>query len=150
MSLAPKLRTQQAHNILSNTSKQLANTLEPRYFRYTPHHKCMNSSCKKARHHGYKGIATRTGQPRLKGNQTDPTLLREMKKLPLCAVGKDYYKAHYLPNATNENPMLSSGSDFKSPSVAHPKLPNNGVQSSPSISCSPTAENLLTGSTNYP
>ena len=37
-----------------------------------------------------------------------------------------------------------------SPSFNHLKLPDNGAQSSPSIFCSPTAEHILTGSTNYP
>ena len=71
-------------------------------------------------------------------------------QLHLFARRRDYYKVHYLPNATNKNPMLSSGSNSKSPSVNHLRLPNNGAQSSPSIFCSPTAEHLLTGSTNYP
>ena len=35
-------------------------------------------------------------------------------QLPLFARRKDYPKVHYLPNATNENPMLSSGSDSES------------------------------------
>ena len=114
MPLAPKLRAQQAHHTLINTGKQLPNTLALWYFRVTPHHKCMNSSCKKARHHGYKEIATRAGQSRLRRNQTAPTLLKEMTKSYLFT------------------------------------LPNNGAHASPAIFCSPTAEHLLTGSTNYP
>ena len=71
MLLAPKLRTQQAHNTLSNTCKQLPNTLALWYFSVTPHNECMKKSCKKARHHGYKAITTRAGQQqRLKENQT--------------------------------------------------------------------------------
>ena len=71
---------------------------------------------------GYREIATRVGQPRLKGHQTSPTLLREMNKphslwvgqeskwtqaapeilremnkLPWFAVIKVDYKNYYLP-----------------------------------------------------
>ena len=42
----------------------------------------MNSSCKNATYDGYREFATRVGQPRIKGNQTSPTLLREMNKPP--------------------------------------------------------------------
>ena len=104
----------------------------------------MNSSCKNATYDEYKEIATRVGQPRIQGNQTsttllremnnppswrvvqeskwtqaDPEILREMNKLPLFAVRRDYYKVHYLPNATSEEPMLTSGSDFKSLNYEH-------------------------------
>jgi hypothetical protein len=114
MPLVSKLMVQQAHNTLSNTGKQLPNSLALWYFIDTPHHEYMNSSCKNARHRGYKENATRKEQqPRLEGNQTAPAPLREMNKLPVFAVSKFYYEVHYLPNATSEEPMLSSGSDFK-------------------------------------
>ena len=71
-------------------------------------------------------------------------------QLPLFARSRDYYNVHYLPNETNKNPRLSSGSDSKSPSVNRLKLTNNGAQSSAYIFCSPTAEHLLPRLTNYP
>jgi len=38
---------------------------------------------------GYREIATRVGQPRLKGSQTSPTLLSEMNKPPSLWVGQE-------------------------------------------------------------
>ena len=82
----------------------------------------MHSSCKNATYDEYKEIATRLEQPRIKGNQTSTTLLREMNKPPslqvvqeskwtqaapatlkemiklfLFAVIKNYYKGYNLP-----------------------------------------------------
>jgi hypothetical protein len=42
----------------------------------------MNSSCRNATYDGYSEFATKIVQPRIKGNQTSPTLLREMNKPP--------------------------------------------------------------------
>ena len=120
--------TQQTHTTLYDAGNQLPNVLMLWHFIDIPHHECMNSSCKNANttYDGYREFATRVGHPRIKGNQTSPTLLREMNKPPslrvvqeskwtqvaptilrkmnklfLFAVIKVYHKGYYLPRGTH-------------------------------------------------
>ncbi len=102
VSLSPKFRTQQTHTTLYKAGNQLPNVLALWHFIEIPHHECMNSSCRNARHDGYSEFATKIVQPRMKGNQTSPALLREMNKLPSLQSVQESSGAHANPSILRE------------------------------------------------
>jgi hypothetical protein len=62
----------------------------------------MNSSCRNATYNGHSEFATKIVQPRMKGNQTSPALLREMNKLPSLQSVQESSGAHADPSILRE------------------------------------------------
>ena len=112
MPLSPKFSTQQTHTTLYDAGNQFPNVLALWHFIDIPHHECMNSSCKNAAYEVYMEFATRIVQPRIKGNQTFPMLLREMNRPPFMRAVQESRETQAAPAILRE---LNNCSLWKAP-----------------------------------